>query len=102
MTKREAEFLFEHQGDMSSWRLEMLLEHGYEEEAHNEWIEFITDLLRDGEITKRQYNNWKDRFVTDYMRKVWELERQMIKREQYILDHVGEADEEYARNHEYI
>ena len=62
MTKKEAYFLFEHQGNMSKWRLEMLLEHGYEFEANDEWNKFIKNLLNDGEITNRQYNNWKDRF----------------------------------------
>ena len=38
MTKKEAYFLFEHQGNMSKWRLEMLLEHGYEFEANDEKI----------------------------------------------------------------
>ena len=62
MTKKEAEFLFVHQGNMNEWRLEMLLENGYELEANDEWNEFIEDLLNQREITKRQYNNWKDRF----------------------------------------
>lgn len=62
MTKKEAKFLFVHQGNMSEWRLEMLLENGYELEANDEWNKFIEDLLNQREITKRQYNNWKDRF----------------------------------------
>lgn len=63
MTKKEAEFLFEHSGNMSEWRLEQLLEHGYELEANAHWVRFIDDLLVKGEITQRQYNNWKDRFL---------------------------------------
>lgn len=30
-----------------------------------------------------------------------EIEKQMIREEQYICDHVNEADEEYGRNHEH-
>ena len=64
MTKKEAEFLFEHQGErMNAWRLEMLLENGYELEANDKWNKFIKDLLDQKEITKRQYDNWKDRFI---------------------------------------
>lgn len=63
ITKRQAEFLFEHQGNMSEWRLEMLLENGYELIANDEWNKFIKDLLDKREITKRQYDNWLDRFI---------------------------------------
>lgn len=64
MTKKEAEFLFEHQGDyMNSWKLEMLLENGYELEANDKWNMFINELLDRREITKRQYSSWKDRFI---------------------------------------
>lgn len=68
MTKKQAEFLFEHSYGMSKWRLEMLLENSYELEANDKWNDFIKDLLNDGEITKRQYNNWVDRFIknTEY------------------------------------
>ena len=62
MTKKEAEFLFVHQGNMNAWRLEMLLENGYGFEANDEWNRFIENLLDQEEITKRQYNNWVDRF----------------------------------------
>lgn len=62
MTKKQAEFLFEHQGNMSKWRLEMLLENGYALEANDEWNWFIKDLLDKREITKKQYDNWLDRF----------------------------------------
>lgn len=63
MTKKEAEFLFVHQGHwMNEWKLDMLLENGYGLEANDKWNSFIRKLLNEKEITKRQYDNWKDRF----------------------------------------
>ena len=62
ITKREARVIFTHQGNMSEWRLEMLLDNGCYIQANDEWNKFIEDLLEQGDITKRQYNNWKDRF----------------------------------------
>lgn len=61
MTKKDARFLFEHQGDfMNEWKLEMLIQRGYIWEANEKWNWFIEKLLDSGAITQRQYNNWKD------------------------------------------
>lgn len=90
---------------MNEWKLEMLLENGYELEANDKWKSFIKDLLDDGEITKRQYDNWKHRFLThehiEYLCKIEELERQKMEAEEYIRNHVDDADEEFFKNHEY-